>query len=80
MQIKMAKEREIGISEEVGRLECRNVIMRISHLLSSRSIISWGLVIFYSKEKKEKEMLKEREGNGMIRERARIDRASRTSI
>ena len=39
--------------------------MRISHLLSSRSIISWGLVIFYSKEEKEiaTEMLDYREEN-----------------
>jgi hypothetical protein len=37
--------------------------MHISHLLSSRSIISWGLVIFYLNEEKEKEKFKEREGN-----------------
>jgi hypothetical protein len=37
--------------------------MHISHLLSSRSIISWGLVIFYSKKEKEKEMLDYREEN-----------------
>lgn len=48
-----------------GRQRCRNVIMHISHLLSSRSIISWGLVIFYWKKEKEKgtEMLDYREEN-----------------